>query len=57
MVPESSLNSAFVENEGKWVFCPEVIATNLRGKPSRKDPSPLPPKREMKTRRFYTPVQ
>ncbi len=57
MVPETSLNSGFMEKDGKWVFKPDVIATNVRGKITKKNAPPPPPKRENKTRKFYTPVQ
>jgi hypothetical protein len=48
MVGEASLNDAFIEQDGKWVFKQDVIAAN----PDR----PLP-KREQKPRNYYTPVQ
>jgi hypothetical protein len=57
MVPEASLNSGFIQKDGKWVFKPDVIATNVRGKVSKKNPPPPPPKRENKTRKLYTPVE
>ena len=47
MVGESSLIDAFLEQDGKWLFKPDVIA----GNPDR----PLP-RREQKTRVYYTPV-
>lgn len=57
MVPEASLNSGFMEKDGKWVFKPNIIATNVRGKVSKKNMPISLPKRENKTRTLYTPVE
>jgi hypothetical protein len=56
MVGEASLNDAFIEQDGKWVFKPDVIATNP---PPPKKPLPKKPlpQREYKKREYYTPVQ
>jgi hypothetical protein len=51
MVGEASLNDAFIEQEGKWVFKFDVIATNP---PPPKKPLP---QQEHKKREYYTPVQ
>ena len=48
LVGETSLNDAFIEQEGKWFFKQDVLA----GNPDK----PLPP-RERKTRIYYTPVE
>jgi hypothetical protein len=48
MVGEASINDAFIEKEGKWIYIPDIIARN----PDK----PLRPK-EQRTRNFYTPVQ
>jgi hypothetical protein len=48
MVGEASMNDAFLEKDGKWVFISNIIARN----PDK----PLPSK-EYKPRNFYTPVK
>jgi len=48
MVGEASMNDAFIEKDGKWMYKPDIIARN----PDR----PLSP-RERKPRFFYEPVR
>jgi hypothetical protein len=48
LVGETSLNDAFIEREGKWVFIQDVIATN---------PDKPLPQREQKAKNYYTPTQ
>ena len=48
LVGEISLNDAFIEQNGRWYFKQDIIATN----PDR----PLP-QREQKKKNYYTPVQ
>ena len=49
MVGEASINDAFVEKDGKWIYKANIIARNP-------DDTPLP-KREHKPRTFYKPVE
>ena len=49
MVGEASMNDAFVEKDGKWVYKSNIIARN----PNKN----LPPPREQKQRIFYEPVK
>jgi hypothetical protein len=49
MVGESSINDAFVEKDGKWIYKANIIARNP-------DNTPLP-KQEHKPRIFYNPNQ
>ena len=48
MVGEASLNDAFIEQEGKWMFKQDIVAGN---------PAKPRPQREQKTRNYYTPMQ
>ena len=52
MVGEASINDAFIEQDGRWVFKADVIATNPAPPRSKKPP----PQREEKPK-LYTPVQ
>ena len=51
MVGEASMNSAFIEKDGKWVFKANIIARNP---PSKQPP---PPPRDNRPRIFYVPVE
>ncbi|MDR1878504.1 MAG: hypothetical protein LBQ64_02950 [Bacteroidales bacterium] len=60
MVGEASLNDAFLEKDGKWVFKPNIIARNPEtsgGKNGKSEKSDKQPKPHVKPRVFYTPVQ
>ena len=50
MVGEASMNDAFVEKDGKWVYKSNIIANN-------RDEKPPPPKEQRKPRIFYEPVR
>ena len=51
MVGEASMNDAFVEKDGKWIYKPDIIAYNRDSKP------PSPPSEHRKPRIFYEPVK
>ena len=50
MVGEASINDAFIEKDGKWIYKPDIIAHNYENKPP-------PPPQERKSRIFYEPIK
>ena len=56
MVGEASLNDAFVEKDGKWIFYSNVVARNPA--PATKgNQGKQPPKERSQPRKLYTPVE